>query len=93
MCLSRGHLLKQDDWLDWQQSEFLQLNQYVDQNCFGDPTLVEKDNAVFHLVWMYNIKALGGCKKARCVCGGSSCSGSVKILDKVYVLTAWIKPA
>jgi hypothetical protein len=84
MRLTRGRLLKQDDWLDWQQSEFLQLNQYADQNFFGDPTLVEKDNTVFHLVWMYNIKALDGRKKARCVCDGSSCSGLVKILDKVY---------
>ncbi len=84
MRLTRGHLLKQDDWLDWQQSKFFQLNQYADQNCFGDPTLVEKDDAVFHLVWTYNIKALDGRKKARCVCDGSSRSGSVKILDKVY---------
>ncbi len=46
--------------------------------------MVEKDNAVFHLVWTYNIKALDGCKKARCICDGSSCSGLVEILDKVY---------
>ncbi len=84
MHLTRGRLLKQDDWIDWQTSEFLQLDQYADQKCFGDPTLVDKDNAVFHLVWTYNVKALDGRKKARCVCDGSSCSGSVKILDEVY---------
>jgi hypothetical protein len=28
MQLTRGKLLKQDDWQDWQASEFLQLNQY-----------------------------------------------------------------
>ncbi len=28
MCLTRGKLLKQDDWTDWQEYEFLQLNQY-----------------------------------------------------------------
>ena len=83
MHLTCGRLLKQDDWIDWQTSEFLQLDQYADQKCFGDPTLVEKDDAVFHLVWTYNIKALDGCKKARCVCDGSSRSGSVKILDEV----------
>ena len=27
MRLTRGRLLKQDDWTDWQQSEYLQLNQ------------------------------------------------------------------
>jgi hypothetical protein len=45
---------------------------------------VEKDDAVFHLVWTYNIKAVDGNKKARCVCNGSSRSGSAKVLDKVY---------
>ena len=84
MRLTRGRLLKQEDWVDWQNSEYLQLNQYLDQNCFGDPTSVEKDDAVFHLVWTYNIKAVDGRKKARCVCDGSSRSGSVKVLDEVY---------
>ncbi len=39
---------------------------------------------MFYPVWTYNIKALDGRKKARCVCNGSSCSGSVKVLDKVF---------
>ncbi len=84
MRLTRGRLLKQDDWLDWQQSEYLQLNQYADQHCFGKPTMVDQDDAVFYLVWTYNIKALDGRKKAWCACNGSSPSGSVKVLDKVY---------
>jgi hypothetical protein len=72
MPLTRSCLLKQDDWTDWQTSEYLHLNQYVDQGCFGVPTPVDKDDAVFHLVWIYNIKTLDGCKKACCVCDGSS---------------------
>jgi hypothetical protein len=56
----------------------------VDQGCFGAPTSVEKDDAVFHLVWTYNIKAVDGRKKAHCVCDGSSRFGSVKVLDEVY---------
>ncbi len=28
MKLTRGKLLHQDDWTDWQDSEFLQLDQY-----------------------------------------------------------------
>jgi hypothetical protein len=72
MRLTQGHLLKQDNWIDWQRLEYLQLNQYANQKCFGDPTVVDKDNAVFHLVWTYNIKALDGQKKARCICDGSS---------------------
>jgi hypothetical protein len=68
MHLTRGRLLKQDDWNDWRDSEYLQLNQYWDQGCLGTPTAIKKDNAVFHLVWTYNIKAVDRRKKARCVC-------------------------
>ena len=84
MRLTRGRLILQDDWSDWLNSEYLQLNQYCDQGCFGDPTAVDKDDAVFYLVWTYTIKAVDKRKKARCVCDGSSRSGSVKVLDEVY---------
>jgi hypothetical protein len=72
MRLTQGRLLKQDDWMDWQDSEYLQLDQYDKQTMFGNPVAMEKDDAVFHLVWTYNIKALDGRKKARWVCDGSS---------------------
>jgi hypothetical protein len=84
MRLTQGHLLQQNDRTDWQHSEYLQLNQYNDQRCFGEPTHVEKDDVVFHLVWTYTIKALDRQKKARCACNGSSRSGLVKVLDEVY---------
>jgi hypothetical protein len=73
MKLTRGKLLQQQDWNDWQESEYLQLNQYEDQRMFGQPTAVSEDDAVFHLVWTYkyNIKAVDGRKKMRCVCDGS----------------------
>jgi hypothetical protein len=58
MKLTRGKLLKQTDWLDWQESEFLQLNQYYNQGMFGTPQVVDKEAAIFHLVWKYDIKAL-----------------------------------
>jgi hypothetical protein len=37
MRLTRGKLIKQPDWEDWQQSEFLQLDQYEAQGMFGPP--------------------------------------------------------
>jgi hypothetical protein len=64
LCISREDLLKQDDWTDWQDSEYLQLNQYDSQGMFGSPVLVNPDDEVFHLVWTYNVKALDGRKKA-----------------------------
>jgi hypothetical protein len=51
---------------------------------FGNPVAVEKDDAVFYLVWTYGVKTLDGRKKARCVCDGSIRSGSVKVLDETY---------
>ena len=51
---------------------------------FGDPVATTKDNAVFHLVWTYGIKAVDGRKKARCICDGSTRSGMVRILDETY---------
>ncbi len=65
MKLTRGKLTQQKDWNDWQSSEYLQLNQYEDQGMFGTPVPVTPDDAVFHLVWTYNIKAVDGRKKAR----------------------------
>jgi hypothetical protein len=63
MKLTRGKLLKQVDWNDWQESEYLQLNQYHDQGMFGLPQTINKDAAVFPLVWRYNVKTLDGRKK------------------------------
>ncbi len=71
MGLTRGKLLKQADWSDWQNSEYLQLDQYDAQGMFlGTPVPMSDDDAVFHLVWTYAIKALDDRKKARCVCDG-----------------------
>ena len=51
---------------------------------FGNPIHSQDGDAIFHLVWTYAIKAVDGRKKARCVCDGSTRSGSVQILDETY---------
>jgi hypothetical protein len=86
MQLMHGKLLKQEDWSNWQQSEYLQLDQYDAQGMSSNPIAVEQDDTIFLLVWTYSIKALDGCKKAHCVCNGSTHSGmgAVKVLDKTY---------
>jgi hypothetical protein len=84
MKLTHGKLLQQDNWSDWQESEHLQLNQYDAQGMFGQPIAAIEDDAIFHLVWTYAIKAVDGHKKARCICDGSTCSGMVRILAKTY---------
>ena len=82
--LTRGVLLKQDDWEEWQQSEFIQLDQYELQNMFGDPVIISEGFAVFNLVWSYAIKEVDGRKKARCTCDGSTRGGQVRVLDFTY---------
>lgn len=82
--LTRGKLVKQPDWEDWQKSEWLQLDQYYSQLMFGEPTHVKDRNNVFHLVWTYNIKDVDGRKKARCACDGSSRGGKVRVLDYTH---------
>jgi hypothetical protein len=84
MKLTRGKLINRDNWSDWQDSEFLQLNQYNAQGMFGDPMAAGDDDAIFHLACTYVIKALDGRRKAQCVCDGSTRSGSVQVLNKTY---------
>ncbi len=84
MKLTRGKLLKQVNWKDWQEYKFLQLNQYHDQGMFGSPQTVDADAAIFPLVWMYNVKALDGRKKAHCICDGLPRTGQATILDETY---------
>ena len=49
MKLTRGKLLKDEDWNIWQQSEFTQLDQYEAQGMFGDPIPVTDKGAIFNL--------------------------------------------
>jgi hypothetical protein len=84
MKLKQGKLVQQEDWNNRLESEYLQLNQYHAQRMFGNPVDASDGDAIFHLVWTYNIKAVNGCKKARCVCDGSTCSGQVLVLAKTY---------
>ena len=84
MRLTRGKLLKQQDWDEWQASEYLQLDQYDEQGMFGIPVPLLDDMSVFHSVWTYAIKALDARKKARWTCDGSPRSGQAKVLDETY---------
>ena len=49
--LTHGRLMRRDDWKDWEQSEFLQLDQYEIQNMFSDPTML-RPNETFNVLPM-----------------------------------------
>jgi hypothetical protein len=82
--LTRGKLVKEDDWSDWQASEWKQLDQYYEQLMFGKPTYVKDRSQVFHLVWTYMVKDVDKRKKARCACDGSTRGGKVRVLDYTH---------
>eukprot|EP00956_Cyclotella_meneghiniana_P004202 scaffold5163_cov49-Cyclotella_meneghiniana.AAC.3 len=82
--LTRGKLIRQNDWNEWQQSEWKQLDQYYEQGMFGKPTEVLDRSQVFHLVWTYNIKDVDKRKKARCACDGSTRGGKARVLDYTH---------
>ena len=69
------------DWDDWKQSEFQQLDQYIQQQMFGKPTKLPHGANLIHLLWTYIIKD-DNTKKSRCVCNGSSrMTGSVTLAE------------
>ena len=73
--LTRKRLKSQSDWNAWQQSEWKQLNQYEDQNTFGQPCPLPLNANVLDLLWTYNLKDPSNAtneiiRKARCVCNG-----------------------
>jgi hypothetical protein len=82
--LTRRILLQQDDWTDWEQSEWKQLDQYEQQFMFGTPCPMQKRDAVFNLIWSYSVKVEDGRKKARCTCDGSTRGGAVRVLDYTH---------
>ena len=58
--LTHGRLMRRDDWKDWEQSEFLQLDQYEIQDMFSDPTMLPPNETfnVLPMIWNYLIKKL-----------------------------------
>ncbi len=84
MRLTCRKFLNQNNWSDWQGLKYLQLDQYDAQRMFGEPVAVTQEDAIFHLVGTYAIKAVNDRKKACCVCDGSTCSGMVHILAETY---------
>ena len=79
--LTRKILQSQADWPEWRLSEFKQLDQYEDQNTFGEPQDRPPGSNLLNLIWCYMIKD-DGRKKARCVCNGAkNMRGSVTLAE------------
>ena len=77
--LTRRFLQAQDDWSDWEKSEYKQLDSYESLQMFGEPCRPPRECNILPLIWTY-LRKLCGTKKARCVCNGSPrMKGSVSL--------------
>ena len=81
--LRRRILQLLNDWNDWLQSEFKQLDQYCDQHMFGKPTRLLRGANLLHLLWTYIIND-DKTKKARYVCNRSPNMTCTVILVETY---------
>jgi hypothetical protein len=80
---SKKQLLKRDDWLEWQQGIYKQLNMYWDQGMFSNPMPLPANANALHMLWRYNLKACGT-KKCRMVCNGSPRQKGTVTLGHTY---------
>jgi hypothetical protein len=53
--LTRRMLLQQEDWPEWEQAEFKQLDAYHSQGMFGTPRTPTPADIIFYWVWVYAI--------------------------------------
>ena len=81
--LTRKRLKAQDDWNEWQASEWKQLDAYQDQDMFDNPEPRLRGVNLLNLLWCYLIKD-DGRKKARCVCNGSKRMQGTVTLGETY---------
>ena len=66
---TRKQLMNQENWKEWEASEWLQLDQYERQNMFSKPGLIPtdiQDYSILPMIWVYLIKT-DGRKMARCI--------------------------
>ena len=78
-------LIHAGDWKEWEQAEWLQLNQYHQQHLFGEPCPPPANRGISNLVWSHYYKTDGSNnRKARCTCDGSPRSGQAHTLDHTY---------
>ena len=67
---TRKQLLTRDDWQEWRESQWKQLDQYHNQGMFSEPQILLLGATASYMHWTYIYK-MCGTKKARMVCDGA----------------------
>ena len=70
-------------WIDWENSEYKQWDQYKAQGTLGLPQKLPKGANLLNMIWTYLIKT-NGTKKARAVCNRSKKQQGTVTLAKTY---------
>ena len=81
--LTRKKLQQQDDWDEWNKSEFMQWDQYAAQNMFSEPMPLPPGANCLPLIWTY-LKKDDGRKKSQCVANGSITQSGRVTLGETY---------
>ena len=81
--LTRKKLKAMDNWNDWKQAEWQQLDQYYGQKMFGEPCPLPPGANVLSLLWCYDVKS-DGRLKARMVCNGRPSNKNTVIFGYTY---------
>lgn len=83
MALTRKKLQMQEDWDEWRNSEFQQLDQYAAQNMFSEHMQLPLGANCLPLIWEY-LKKNDGRKNSRCVANGSKTQSGRVTLGETY---------
>ena len=67
---TKKQLLTRDDWQEWRESQWKQLDQYHNQGMFSEPQKLPLGTPASFMHWTYIYK-MCGTKKARMVCDGA----------------------
>ena len=81
--LTWSKIKQRDDYNEWIQSRYKQLDQYEAQEMFEDPAPLPKGANLLPLIWTYVLKP-DGTKKARCVCDGNIHRKGTVVLGHTY---------
>ena len=69
-AFTKKQLLSRNDWQEWRESQWKQLDQYNSQGMFSEPQILPLGMPASYMHWTYIYK-MCGTKKARMVCDGA----------------------
>mmetsp|Transcript_10383 Transcript_10383/g.14952 ORF Transcript_10383/g.14952 Transcript_10383/m.14952 type:complete len:1434 (-) Transcript_10383:2326-6627(-) len=82
-AFTKKQIMQRDDWTEWEDGQFKQLDMYWNQGMFSNPLPLPKNSNALRMLWRFNLKACGT-KKSRMVCNGSPNQKGTVTLGHTY---------